>query len=96
LRVCVLAVIKSEVPLIFLKHDDSDEDGNAIRTAGEADRGVLVGVPSGLGLELMLSNAGFDFTYYDWPTSYRGDWTPLVEYRDGARVTLRATPKRQT
>jgi len=88
------AVIKSEVPLIFLKRDDSDEDGNTIRTAGEADRGVLVGVPSGPGLELMLSAAGFDFAYYDWPARYRGDWTQLVEYRDGARVTVRASLRR--
>ena len=89
------AVIKSNVPLIFLTHDDPNEDGSAVRTAGESQRALLVGVPSGPGLELMLDAAGFNFTYYDWPARYHGDWLQLVEYREGSRVTVRAMPKQQ-
>lgn len=90
------AVVKSELPMILLRRDDPCVEGNAIRTGGEPDRRVLVGMPSRPGLEMMLSNAGFDFTYYDWPSRYQGDWSQLEQYRDGARVTVRATLKDET
>lgn len=87
------AVVKSELPLILLRNEDPNVDGNAIGTAGEMNRSALVGTPSRPALELMLSSAGFDFTYYDWPSHYHGNWLQLEEYREGARVTVRAMLK---
>jgi hypothetical protein len=84
-------VARSEVPLIVLRQERPELEGNAVRTAGDPRSPVLVGTPSRPALDLMLQNAGFDFAYYDWQVSHKGSWLQLEDYRDGARVTARAT-----
>lgn len=84
------AVATSDEPLIVLRHDNPDHEGDAVRRKGDGTGPVLVGTPSRAALEMMLASSGFDFSYVDWSARPESEWRFLEEYRDGRRVTVRA------
>jgi len=85
------AVVRSDEPLILLRPANTQDEGQAVRRQTDGSGVVLVGMPSLPAVEMMLASAGFEFTRYDWASRHTAGWEGLEEYRDGHRVTLRAT-----
>jgi 2-polyprenyl-3-methyl-5-hydroxy-6-metoxy-1,4-benzoquinol methylase len=75
--------------IISLRGDDSEIENNAIRARSDAAKLVLVGVPSKSALELMLSNYGWSFAYYDWHRAGIRRWDSVWDYHQGERITMR-------
>jgi SAM-dependent methyltransferase len=85
-------VTADRYPVVRLSEEDPGHKGNAI--AGDYGSGgrVLVGTPSRAALKLMLEHAGYpDIVWFDWYGQAIKNWDHLEEYRDGTRLTLRAT-----
>jgi hypothetical protein len=85
------AVIKSDEPLIELRTEDSENEGNGVRRAVDGPGPLLVGMPSLPALDMMLGSAGFDYSVSDWHSSQTGDWAGLEDYRDRRRLTIVAS-----
>lgn len=80
-------------PLVALHFEQPDDPRNATLDPFAHDGRTMSGWPSVPALRRMLEMYGFDNEFYDWPTLL--DEHPggghLGDYRDGARVTVRAT-----
>jgi precorrin-6B methylase 2 len=83
------AIFLDPNPVIGIKAEDPEIDGSAVRFGSDAAKRVIVGWPSRAALELMLSNFGWTFTYYDWHSAGIRRWDKLDDYHEGSRVTLR-------
>jgi hypothetical protein len=85
-------VTADRYPVVRLSEEDPKHKGNAIAgDYGNAGR-VLVGTPSRAALKLMLEHAGYPhIVWFDWYGQATKNWDHLEEYRDGTRLTLRAT-----
>jgi hypothetical protein len=83
---------RTQRPIIRLIEEDPTDPGRAIAATEGATR-ALVGLPSPSALRMLLRHAGYDFEFVDWAARGITDWSTLEDYRDGRRVTVRATPR---
>jgi hypothetical protein len=74
---------------IVLYADNPEGEANAFRFGSDPTRLVVAGAPSKAALELMLSNFGWSFAYFDWHRAGIRRWDDIVDYHEGWRVTLR-------
>lgn len=82
------AVCSHKEPVIEIHKEDPQDPRNAASGQHDSNNHVLVGTPSKKALELLLSDAGFSFEYYDWHNSTIEDWKDIEDYHDNLRVTL--------
>jgi precorrin-6B methylase 2 len=75
--------------LILLWSEDSEGEANAVHVDSAPTKFVVAGAPSKAALELMVSNFGWNFTYYDWRRAGIHRWDDIEDYHEGWRVTLR-------
>lgn len=84
-------VCADDRPVVSLVEEDSSDEGHATAYDIRLAQNVLVGIPSRSGVELMLRHVGYGaIGYVDWD-SVVADWTGLSTYRDGRRISLRAS-----
>lgn len=86
-------IVVAERPLIVIREEDSRLPSSGI-AAGDRSPMTLVGIPSRDGIKLLLDHIGYDIAYYSWHDRGIGNWDDLVDYREGRRVSLRATLRR--
>ena len=80
--------------VIALYAEDPEWEANAARIGSDrigpdAPKHIVSGVPSKAALELMLSNFGWNFAYFDWHRAGISRWDDIIDYHQGRRVTLR-------
>jgi len=80
--------------VIVLYAENPEGEANAARIGSDrigSDPPTLIvsGAPSKAALELMLSNFGWTFAYFDWHRAGVRRWDDIVDYHEGWRVTLR-------
>lgn len=75
--------------LIRLSIEEVDEEADAVAIPGLSQ--VLGGTPSRTALEWMLASLGWRWTYYDWRDAGIKCWDDIVDYHEGARITLIAS-----
>jgi len=88
------AISTSDKPIIELVEEDSGMEASALKTKYAASKQVLVGYPSKSALELMLTNIGFSFYYYDWHKVGIENWEHIDEYYQNKRISLVAKSNR--
>lgn len=81
-------------PVVALYAEEPEGEANAARIGSDRigssfHQLVMCGAPSKSGLELMLSNFGWSWTYYDWHHAGIGRWDDIVDYHENWRVTMR-------
>jgi len=76
----------SQFPIIRLKVENSFKESTGIETSN--DHTVLAGIPSKLALELMLTDFGFEISYYDWAKSGINNWQHLEDYQKNIRISV--------
>jgi 16S rRNA G966 N2-methylase RsmD len=74
---------------VIVMYADPEGEANAFQFGPDATKLVIAGAPSKSALELMLSNFGWSFAYYDWHRAGIRRWDDIVDYQEGWRVTLR-------
>lgn len=79
-----------EESVIELREENSVSKINALKNQSSSNDMVLVGTPSKSALELMLTNLGFEFTYYDWKDKSIKNWERLEDYENNQRISLTA------
>jgi len=77
--------------VILLYTEDPEGEANAASIEPDAPERALCGAPSKGALQLMLSNFGWSFAYYDWHRAGIRRWDSIEDYHEGWRVTLRVT-----
>jgi hypothetical protein len=77
--------------LIRLREEPVADPRNSVDCEGTGRAKALVGVPSRSAIAAMLDFAGYDLQWFDWHGIGIVDWTDIGDYRNGARVTLRAS-----
>ena len=82
------AITINSQPVIELRKEIPDKEGGAINNFRNNLEWVVVGYPSKLAVELILTSHGFAFKYYDWLTKCIQDWTDITDYRDIALALL--------
>jgi 2-polyprenyl-3-methyl-5-hydroxy-6-metoxy-1,4-benzoquinol methylase len=73
-------------PVIELKLDNIRDPAAAIKA--NTSYKTIVGWPSKKAIELMLTDIGYDFHYYDWQNAGITNWIDIEDYRDGKSVSL--------
>lgn len=89
-------IIDSEIypdPLavIMVRRDEIAKEGLSAVPDAADPTGALVDYPSRAALELMLSNCGFMFSYYDWHRAGIESWEGLEDYYVDRRLSLVGT-----
>lgn len=79
-------VSTSNDPVIELKLDNIRDPAAAIKA--NTSYKTIVGWPSKKAIELMLTDIGYDFHYYDWKNAGITNWTDIEDYRDGKSISL--------
>jgi len=74
-------VTTSNRSIIHIIQENSHGEGAGIPDSSQSGNDILVGRPSKLALEMMLSSLGFDFSYFDWEQSGIKNWDHMEEYR---------------
>jgi len=80
----------SDLTVIELKIEDSKIEGAALPHMYGNNEQVVVGYPSKSALELMLTNLGFSFFYYDWHNAGIENWENIQDYQENRRISLLA------
>jgi hypothetical protein len=83
-------IVPTPDPVIHVRTEITDDPGAVFASPVDLLETSLVGYPSRLAIELMLTNFGFRYRYFDWLTMPVDNWSGIEDYRDGLRVTLRA------
>lgn len=76
----------SDNPIIELKLENINDPAAAIKANRKYH--AIVGWPSKKAIELMLSDVGFDFSYYDWQRSGIVNWEDIEDYQKGKTVSI--------
>jgi len=82
------AISDSEYCVIEVREEDSTDPRNAIKDTASHNNKVVIGLPSKKALELMLTNLGFDFQYYNWHDGIIQNWEDIEDYKNHRRVSL--------
>ena len=77
--------------IVRFRKEKIARDGNSLVGQPGDPLHALVGRPSRIALETMLTSFGWTFTYYDWHRAGIKNWHGMRAYRDGWRVSLVAT-----
>lgn len=80
------AISNSDSPIIELRLDNIHNPASAIKS--NTNNQAIVGWPSKKAIELMLTDMGFEFSYYDWQGSGIDDWQDIEDYQRGERVSI--------
>jgi len=88
------SISSSDKPIIEIREEDSEKEMNAIKSTLTESKKVLVGYPSKSSLELMLTNLGYSFYYYNWHNIGIENWEYIGDYKENLRVSLVARLER--
>ena len=90
------SVSKLEKPVILLRKTQI-KNPNALRgkITPKLNDTIIEGWPSRSALEMMLTQIGYDYEYYNWHNQGIIEWEKLGDYKSGLRITLRAKRKSQ-
>jgi ubiquinone/menaquinone biosynthesis C-methylase UbiE len=77
--------------VIRLRHELIEDTRNSVDYGRTGQSHALVGKPSRGALIAMLEFAGYGVELFDWQDGTINDWSHIEDYRDGMRVTLRAS-----
>lgn len=80
------AVSNSESPIIEIRLENINNPAAAIK--GNVAQQAVVGRPSKKAIELMLTNLGFNFSYYNWQSSGIVNWKDIEDYKNGERISM--------
>jgi 2-polyprenyl-3-methyl-5-hydroxy-6-metoxy-1,4-benzoquinol methylase len=83
------AITLDPKPIILLWSEKTEGEANAAPLPSHTSNFIVAGTPSTAGLELMLSNFGWSFEYFDWRRAGIRQWDDIGDYQEGWRVTLR-------
>ena len=84
------SVFQSDDAVIHVRAEPTNNPANAFPSSVDRMNTSLVGYPSRRAIELMLTNLGFHFRYFDWRSMPVENWDSIEDYRDGHRISLRA------
>jgi len=80
----------SRDPIVRLRAERVELERDAVAVPGM--KMVLSGLPSRGALELELTSLGWQWRYFNWHSAGIRCWDDIVDYHEGRRVTLVASP----
>jgi len=83
-------ISKSTQPIIQIKKEKVDPGGSKEKYYVTRDGQMLVGLPSKSALELLITQIGYSYEFYDWINQGIDNWDELRDYKKGKRVTFTA------